>query len=124
MAMLQLMVQDGELTEYRAYVTGGVLHCYGRELPLPFLRGSGTFRIQYLGRSLRIFENPGSALAVQVSSLLQSAARMQSAVPVPDPSALVLPAYSGALQGGSQQVTLLSAIQVKQDLLDRTVRDD
>jgi hypothetical protein len=59
-------VQDETVAQCRAYVERGVLHWYGRELSLPFLRGSGTFRIRYLGRNLRIFENPGSALAVQV----------------------------------------------------------
>jgi hypothetical protein len=47
-------------------VTGGVLHWHGKELSMPFIRGTGTFRIRYLSKTLRIFENPGSALAVQV----------------------------------------------------------
>ena len=59
-------VQDQQQNKYEATVTGGTLHAFGREVPLPFLRGKGAFCIRYLGRKLRIFENPGSALAVQV----------------------------------------------------------
>lgn len=65
-------LQDKATSEYKATVTGGIIHCNGREVPLPWLRGTGTFRVRYLGADVRIFENVGSSLAVQVrEDLLQ-----------------------------------------------------
>ena len=58
-------VQDVDTAKFKATVAGGEIVWRGRCISLPFIRGSGTFRVRYLGRRVRIFENPG-ALAVQV----------------------------------------------------------
>ena len=59
-------MQGNEPSEFFAYVTHGVLHWKGREVTLPFIRGKGSFKAQYLGDTLRIFETDKGALAVQV----------------------------------------------------------
>ena len=61
-----MTLQDAALNLYQAQVTGGELHIGDRTIQLPFIRGTGTFRILYLDDNLRIFENPGGALAIQV----------------------------------------------------------
>lgn len=51
---------------YQATIDQAAVHWGGKRIGLPFVRGKGTFRVRYSGAKLRIFETPGSALAVQV----------------------------------------------------------
>lgn len=49
----------------RATIAGGCLHAWGREVPLPFIRGQGKFTVLYSGPTLRIFRS-GPSCVVQV----------------------------------------------------------
>ncbi len=65
-----LHVQDDSTNSpkpIRADIEGGRLHLWGWELPLPFIRGSGTFEVMYLDNELRVFRS-GASYAVQVKA--------------------------------------------------------
>jgi hypothetical protein len=49
----------------KAAVERGCLHAFGRDIPLP-IRGSGYVSIMYLDSELRVLQNRGGAVTVQL----------------------------------------------------------
>jgi hypothetical protein len=67
-----MKLQDATSSLYQATVNRASLHLGDWSIDLPFIRGKGSFQVKYVGDALRIVENPGIALAVQVrEELLQ-----------------------------------------------------